>query len=114
MKVEGKHSTMTEERQARLAKLDFVWDSHAAGWEERWNELRAFQDAHGNCNVPKTYPPNQQLAVWVKCQRRQFKLFCDKKTSNMSRGRIEKLIYLGFIFNPRLVQHKKAFRSIKR
>eukprot|EP00339_Tiarina_fusa_P002881 CAMPEP_0117031220 /NCGR_PEP_ID=MMETSP0472-20121206/22468_1 /TAXON_ID=693140 ORGANISM="Tiarina fusus, Strain LIS" /NCGR_SAMPLE_ID=MMETSP0472 /ASSEMBLY_ACC=CAM_ASM_000603 /LENGTH=285 /DNA_ID=CAMNT_0004739507 /DNA_START=99 /DNA_END=953 /DNA_ORIENTATION=+ len=64
VKQEGKHSTLTEERQQALAALGFVWDSHAAGWEERWNELREFKERHGHCNVPKKFPENQQLAVW--------------------------------------------------
>jgi hypothetical protein len=101
-KVEGKHSTMTDQRQTSLEELGFVWDSHAAGWEERWKELRDFRDRQGHCKVPKKYPRNPQLAVWVKCQRRQFKLYCERKDSNMTRERIEKLLHLGFVFSPRL------------
>jgi Helicase associated domain len=51
--------------------------------------------------VPSTYPENPQLATWVKCQRRQYKLLKDGKTSNMSLGRIEKLEELGFIWEMR-------------
>eukprot|EP00339_Tiarina_fusa_P002097 CAMPEP_0117019936 /NCGR_PEP_ID=MMETSP0472-20121206/15217_1 /TAXON_ID=693140 ORGANISM="Tiarina fusus, Strain LIS" /NCGR_SAMPLE_ID=MMETSP0472 /ASSEMBLY_ACC=CAM_ASM_000603 /LENGTH=313 /DNA_ID=CAMNT_0004725005 /DNA_START=44 /DNA_END=985 /DNA_ORIENTATION=- len=109
MKREGKHSTLTCERQAALEGLGFVWDSHAAGWEERWNELRTFRERHGHCNVPKKYPENQQLAVWVKCQRRQFKLFAGGDNSNMTKGRIEKLQVLGFVFDPR--SRKKRMNS---
>ena len=101
---------MTEERQAALARLGFVWDSHAAGWEERWDELREFRERHGHCNVPKKYPENPQLAVWVKCQRRQFKLFSEGKSSNMTRQRIERLQVLGFVFNPRLKKKLSYFR----
>jgi len=102
MKKEGKHSTMTPDRQQLLESLGFVWDSHAAGWEERWKELRDYRERHGHCKVPKKYPRNPQLSVWVKCQRRQFKLFCEGRDSNMTKHRIEKLLSLGFIFSPRL------------
>lgn len=66
MKKEGKHSTLTPERQEKLEKVGFVWDSHAAGWEERWKELRQFRDEFGHARVPKKYKANPQLAVWVK------------------------------------------------
>jgi hypothetical protein len=104
MKETGKHSTMTDERQAALETVGFVWDSHAAGWEEKWEELRDFKETHGHCNVPKTFRPNQRLAVWVKSQRRQFKVFWQEgktTTANITKERIEKLLHLGFDFNPR-------------
>jgi hypothetical protein len=110
MKATGKHSTMTDERQAALEMVDFVWDSHAAGWEEKWEELRDFKETHGHCNVPKTFRPNQQLAVWVKCQRRQFKVFWQEgktTTANITKERIEKLLHLGFDFNPRQQSGKR-------
>jgi hypothetical protein len=110
MKREGKHSTLTAERQTALESMGFVWDSHAAGWEERWNELRTFKERHGHCNIPKKHPENQQLAVWVKCQRRQFKLFAVGNNSNMTRGRIEQLQVLGFVFDPR--SRKKRMSAI--
>jgi hypothetical protein len=109
IKREGKHSTVTDERQAILEGLGFVWDSHAAGWIERWNELRDFKNRHGHCNVQKKYPENPQLAVWVKCQRRQFKLQSEGRSSNMTKERIEKLRFLGFVFNPRLKKKVSYF-----
>ncbi|CAJ1945797.1 unnamed protein product [Cylindrotheca closterium] len=33
--MEGRHTTLTEERQVMSKKLGFVWDSHAAAWNER-------------------------------------------------------------------------------
>ena len=104
-----KHSTLTKEREAMLQELGFVWDSHAAGWEERLGELKDFKLRYGHCNVPKKYPENQQLSVWVKCQRRQYKLLKTTPTpsssttikSNMTNERIAKLLQLGFVFDPR-------------
>jgi hypothetical protein len=69
VKNEGKHTTLTDERQLALDTLDFAWDSHAASWEERWNELRDFQDMYGHSNVRKTYKANRQLAIWVKSRK---------------------------------------------
>lgn len=128
VKREGKHSTLDEDRQAALETIGFVWNSHAASWEERWNELRDFRDIFGHTNVPKTYDANQQLAIWVKSrkynsskigvsrispfeimlilcsqivERRHYRLYSQGKSSTMSAGRIEKLLSLGFLFSPR-------------
>ena len=101
LKNEGQHSTLTDEREAALEALGFVWDSHGAVWEERLNELRAFKNVRGHCCVPANFKENHQLAIWVKCQRRQYKLFCDGKRSNMTQERITKLVDLGFVWNPR-------------
>jgi hypothetical protein len=109
-KKEGQHSTMTEDRNKALEQLNFVWDLHSAFWEERLKELYAFQDMHGHCNVPTTYPENPPLAVWVKCQRRQFKLYSctteGAKRSNMTLTRIAKLARVGFLFKPRDIKRK--------
>ncbi|CAJ1967452.1 unnamed protein product [Cylindrotheca closterium] len=100
LKIEGRHSTMTDERQQVLEQIGFVWDSHAASWNERWGQLRDFQKEHGHCLVPKKYPKNQKLAVWVKVQRRQFKLWKRGQSSNITKERVELLNQLNFVFNP--------------
>ena len=58
LKKEQKHHTLTEERLEKLMSIGFVWDSQAAQWEERWNELKRFREDCGHCNVPKNYPEN--------------------------------------------------------
>ena len=92
---------MTEERQEALERLGFVWDSHGAVWMERLNELEAFKSERGHCCVPANFKDNHQLAIWAKCQRRQYRLYCDGKRSNMNKDRIAKLEKLGFVWNPR-------------
>jgi hypothetical protein len=101
LKNEGRHSNLTRERQAALVNLGFVWDSHAAVWEERLRELLEFRHMHGHCNVPSTFPDNPQLSVWVKCQRRQYKLFRTGNRASMTADRMTKLTNLGFSWNPR-------------
>jgi hypothetical protein len=107
LKTEGKHSNLTDEREAALNKQGFVWDSHAIFWDERLSELCAFRDKHGHCNVPTKYPDNQPLAVWAKCQRRQFSLFFQgDHRSNMTLERASKLVLAGFVLNPRQQQKR--------
>eukprot|EP00525_Craspedostauros_australis_P011548 CAMPEP_0198113574 /NCGR_PEP_ID=MMETSP1442-20131203/5207_1 /TAXON_ID= /ORGANISM="Craspedostauros australis, Strain CCMP3328" /LENGTH=517 /DNA_ID=CAMNT_0043770703 /DNA_START=186 /DNA_END=1739 /DNA_ORIENTATION=- len=96
LKNECKQSTMTDDRVKTLENVGFIWDSHSAAWFDRLNELGDYKKGHGNCNVPSNYPANPQLATWVKCQRRQYKLFWDGKTSNMTLERISELEKLGF------------------
>jgi hypothetical protein len=99
LKTEGKHSTLTEERQSALDNLGFIWDSHNAVWEERLSELMEFKRRHGHCNVPSTYSDNHSLSVWVQCQRRQYKLFREKDNwSGMSEERISRLESIGFVW----------------
>jgi hypothetical protein len=104
LKKEGHHSTMNDDREKALETLGFVWDSHKAVWQERLNELKAFRNERGNCNVPAKFAENSQLAIWVKCQRRQYKLYHDGERSNMTAERIEKLTQEGFVWNPRRVK----------
>ena len=103
LKQEGRHSTLSDERLALLEEMGFVWDSHKAAWEERLNELRDFRKTHGHCNVPSTYDKIPPLAVWVKCQRRQYKLFIKGEKSTMTQERIAQLDSLGFSWNPRRI-----------
>lgn len=104
LRMEGKTSTMTAARIQVLEAAGFVWDSHGEAWQERYNELRAYRAIHGNCNVPSTYPANVPLSTWVKCQRRQYKLFCKGESSNMSVERIAALTHLGFEFERQLTR----------
>ncbi|CAJ1937578.1 unnamed protein product [Cylindrotheca closterium] len=96
LKQENKKSTMTDARILKLNNIGFVWDSHAATWSERLSELTDYLRKTGNCNVPATYPPNPPLSTWVKCQRRQYKLFNKGLPSNMTMERVEALGMLGF------------------
>jgi hypothetical protein len=41
----------------------------ATTWDIQFNKLKAYQLQHGNCKVPKMYPPDPQLGRWVNTQR---------------------------------------------
>jgi hypothetical protein len=96
-----RHFTLTEDREMALNKLGFVWDSHEAAWNQKFGELLAFKAAFDHCNVPIEYPENPQLSIWVKCQRRQYKLYLTGKKSTISTTRMDKLTEVGFVWNPR-------------
>jgi len=93
---EGKFSTMTEERVKALEDIGFIWDSQGTVWRDRLRELIEFKHLHKHCNVPSNYSKNPSLAVWVKCQRRQYKLFKEGKPSTIVTQRIRDLERIGF------------------
>lgn len=103
---EGKASTMTKDRIDILKAEGFVWDSHEVVWMERYEEICRYSERHNHCCVPSHYKENPQLGSWVKCQRRQYKLFWDGKSSSMTTQRMNKLDKIGFVWEVRSVQKK--------
>lgn len=82
LKLENKHTTLTDERTKLLSNIGFVWSSHDVVWEERLNDLMLFKRLNGHCIVPSGYEANPQLAVWIKRQRRQYKKYIEALQSN--------------------------------
>jgi Helicase associated domain len=91
LREEGKHSTLTDERMRSLNDLGFVWNSHDAIWHERLEELQRYAAEQGNCNVPKDYPENKGLAIWVKCQRRQVRRLILSYSESCGKGYTDQL-----------------------
>jgi hypothetical protein len=100
LKEERRHSTLTDERLAKLEAMGFIWDSHKAVWEEKFKALYSFRAKHGHANVPSKYN-DKPLAIWVKCQRRQHKLFLKGERSAINMERVYKLESVDFVWNPR-------------
>lgn len=95
LRKDKRQSTMTTERLDLLTNVGFVWDSHDVNWREKLDGLEAYRREYGNCNVPSNFR-DKKLATWVKCQRRQYKLYWDGKPSAMSPERILELEKVGF------------------
>lgn len=93
---EGKSCAINSQRIALLESIGFTWDAHATAWKQKYNELVAYKHTMGHCNIRFNDPTNVQLSTWVKCQRRQYKLYQSGQQSNMTTGRIEALNALGF------------------
>ena len=92
---EGKPTRLDRQRVESLESIGFVWDPQRASWYRRFSELCKFRQDFGHCKVPSYYS-NKQLVSWVKCQRRQRKLFLQGKRSCMTAERIDKLESIGF------------------
>eukprot|EP00522_Entomoneis_paludosa_P004374 CAMPEP_0172471214 /NCGR_PEP_ID=MMETSP1065-20121228/67704_1 /TAXON_ID=265537 /ORGANISM="Amphiprora paludosa, Strain CCMP125" /LENGTH=542 /DNA_ID=CAMNT_0013229309 /DNA_START=192 /DNA_END=1820 /DNA_ORIENTATION=- len=105
---EGQPSTMTDARIQMLEDIGFIWDCFGDVWEQKLTELKEYKARFSNCDVPCNYQENPQLATWVKCQRRQFKLHMDGRPSSMSTERIQTLESLGFRWGLRSSKKRKA------
>ena len=66
---------ISDERIKKLEVIGFVWVGKKVGkrvvveWDLRFEELKAYKDKHGHCNVPNKYPANPVSCVgyWLAC-----------------------------------------------
>jgi len=68
-------------------------------WETRLQQLRAFKEVHGHCNVPRSSKHSSEinsLGEFVHFQRRQFKYHSADKPNTLTQERIQSLNDLGF------------------
>jgi len=101
---------MTSERLDLLDSVNFIWDSHDVNWREKLEILIRFRRSQGHCNVPSNFP-DKKLATWVKCQRRQYKLYWDGKPSAMTPERIMELERVGFEWEIRATSQRRVGTS---
>jgi hypothetical protein len=100
MLQQGKKSQMKEERIQKLNDIGVEW-SVSVNWDERFEQLKAFQKEHGHFRVPGAQVKNsatQQLAKWVLIQRMRCKrLQQGEKASVITEGKIQRLNEIGFV-----------------
>jgi hypothetical protein len=94
LKQSGSHHTMTEEREQLLNKLDFVWETRAASWEQHFQELAMFKTNHGHLNISHGQHP--KILTWARSQRKQLRLFWAGAKSSLTADQVQRLISLGF------------------
>jgi len=111
LRRDGRASTMTVNRLEMLESVGFVWDSHDVNWKDKLYALQTFRREKGHCNVPSNFK-DKKLATWVKCQRRQYKLYWDGKASAMNPGRIRELEKVGFEWEIRSTVVKKSTKEV--
>jgi len=90
-----------ETKLEALNAIDPNWwmSARELQWEDRYQELIAYKERHGNCCVPISYAKNKKLGTWVSNCRKQYKLREEGETSSMSQERIDKLNAIGFIWD---------------
>ena len=83
-----KNGKLSDECTKRLEEIGFSWTVGNVSWSERYEQLRAYKRAHGDCNVPEKYAKNRQLGRWVKWQRQYHKI---GKLSDQRRELLEEM-----------------------
>ena len=102
LKVDGDHSTLSDERERKLESVGFLWSAQQALWETRFMQLLEYKAQFGNCNVPSRSQTHPKLCVWVKSQRRQYKLRqVGSSEASITPERIRRLNDIGFVWKPR-------------
>ena len=92
---------LSEERTRRLNSLDFEWGQRSMSFEQRWKrafeELVAYNQEHGNSQVPAGYKTADgfQLGRWVKTQR------CAESAGKLSEEQTQRLNSLDFVWEQR-------------
>ena len=61
-------------------------------WDNSYQELVAYANHFGHCNIPISYDANPALGAWAFSQRMAY------KKGKLSEDRIEKLLEIGFKF----------------
>ena len=67
---------LEDEKIEALEEIEFKFPKpleNKKSWDERFEELLEYKGKHGNCQVPVRFKENQQLATWVRTQRRYYK-----------------------------------------
>eukprot|EP00523_Entomoneis_sp_CCMP467_P019920 CAMPEP_0168863248 /NCGR_PEP_ID=MMETSP0727-20121128/18853_1 /TAXON_ID=265536 /ORGANISM="Amphiprora sp., Strain CCMP467" /LENGTH=395 /DNA_ID=CAMNT_0008918313 /DNA_START=85 /DNA_END=1268 /DNA_ORIENTATION=+ len=92
---------MTKERARRLESIGFQWstkDPRHVPWQQRYEELVAFQNEYGHSQVPIGWEENVQLSNWVSTQRQEYKLLQKGRSSRLTPQKIELLNKVDFIW----------------
>jgi Helicase associated domain len=104
---------MTDDRIARLNKIDFTWSIRESIWDGKYEELKAYYEHHGNCLVPAEYVANPVLAKWVETQRRQYFLYKEKKQTSMTNRRLALLNRLDFAWDANEARWQLKYEELK-
>ena len=96
---------MSEERQQRLNRIDFVWDIGDAEWRNAFSNLLNFREREGHCRVPYSYSENGlALGAWVTAQR--------KLRIKMGSDRQDQLSAIGFVWSERDASWDDGFSAL--
>ena len=98
---------MTAERIHVLELMGFDWniDGHLCskrgllpwGWDERFGELKAYFELHGDCKVPS----GSSLERWCMYQREEYRKWKRGERSSMTKTKWKALESVNFDFDPK-------------
>mmetsp|Transcript_26342 Transcript_26342/g.39905 ORF Transcript_26342/g.39905 Transcript_26342/m.39905 type:complete len:186 (-) Transcript_26342:3812-4369(-) len=91
----------------------FLRADEADKWQEHFEDLCRFKEAHNHCLVPHTYSANPGLGRWVKRQRYENKLLQQNKVSSMTPERLALLEKIGFVWDSHQVTWNKMLGELE-
>ena len=98
--------TLLSERRQRLDALGFVWDPHAASWEEGFRFLEIYHQREGHCRVPRSHREQGfWLGGWVAMQR--------TRQDALSPERRQRLHALGFVWDALAASWEEGCRYLE-
>ena len=83
-----------------------IFEGVFVNWDMRCGELIHFKSNYGHCNVPRGYPKNNTLSVWVAWQRLLY------SSGKISKERIARLEELGFEWDPQIASWNRFFDEL--
>jgi hypothetical protein len=83
-----------------------IFEGLFVNWDIRYGELIHFKSNYGHCNVPRGYPKNNTLSVWVAWQRLLY------SSGKISKERIARLEELGFEWDPQIASWNRFFDEL--
>merc|ERR1712157_310515 len=86
---QGKPSYITEPRIRLLVDIGFTWSVDDVAWLKKFEELKQFRCNEGHCNVPQKFDENPSLGVWVKNQRKQYRLMKQGTASRLTDNHVK-------------------------
>ena len=107
---------ISDERIEKLNSIDFIWNLYDHTWNIRYTELKEYVAEHGNSIVPWNYTNNEALGLWVRKQRRNYKVTQMggvSRESIISKDRIQKLDDLGFIWDLHEAQWLERLQELR-
>ena len=75
-------------------------------WDERYGQLIAYKQTHGDCNVPQGCKESPELGTWCRRQREEYGI------KTLSPNRINRLEQLGFVWDPFSLAWEQMFAKL--
>ncbi|MDP3559703.1 MAG: Helicase associated domain protein [Legionellaceae bacterium] len=102
-RMKKKNGKLSEEREEKLKRLDFIFDPTDSIWEGKFSLLCKYKEDNGHCNIPLSCPKHKEIISWTISQRSNY------KKGKLSQEKIGKLDSIGFIFDPRNAAWEENF-----
>ena len=97
---------MSSERRQRLDDLGFVWNALETDWEEGLRYLKIYKGRAGHCRVSQRHKESGfRLGQWVIVQ--------PVNKENMPSERRQRLVELGFVWDPREADWEDGLSYLK-